>query len=287
MPSRLLRAAIDRIDALVMKRMATLLSRAEQGTGRRCEDVRNMLTAIVSDAPDAAYVEALLPVIGSAWDRKTGDIYASRDLRQVVVEQFHRAYYHTPAHTWRNTRYRGIPTAKCPLDLWIYQEILYEIQPEVIVETGTYYGGSALFLADVCNTIGIGKVITIDIKDLAANVRHARMTKLLGSSTDQNVYDTVKAHLADARSVMVILDSDHSYEHVRNELLLWSTAVTPGAYLIVEDTNINGHPVKPSFGPGPWEALHEFLESNDRFVIDDNREKFMLTFNPRGYLRRW
>ncbi len=283
---RVREAAVDRVDSLVLRRTATLLSRAEQGVGRRAEDVRAALTRSASGVPDPAYVDAITPVFSAAWDRASGDMYASTELRQAVVDQFHRLYYHAPWRTWQNTLYRGVRTAKCPLDMWIYQEILHEVRPDVIVEAGTNQGGSALYLADLCETLGHGRVVTIDIEDLAADVTHPRMTKLLGSSTDPVIHTQVMTHLDGAASVLVILDSDHSYAHVRDELRIWSDVVTPGSYVIVEDGNINGHPVLPSFGPGPWEALHEFIETDDRFTIDDTREKFMLTFNPRGYLRR-
>jgi cephalosporin hydroxylase len=283
---RVREAAVDRIDSFVLRRTATLLSRAEQGIGRRAEDIRTALADAASDVPDPAFVAAITPVFSSAWDRASGDIYASPGLRQAVLDQFHRLYYHAPWRTWQNTFYRGVPTAKCPLDMWIYQEILHEVRPDVIIESGTNRGGSALYLADLCETMGNGLVITIDIEDLAAGVTHPRLTKILGSSTDPAVHAQVSSHLDDDASVLVILDSDHSYDHVRDELKLWSDVVTPGSYLIVEDGDINGHPVLPSFGAGPWEALHEFIGADDRFTIDDSREKFMLTFNPRGYLRR-
>jgi cephalosporin hydroxylase len=85
---------------------------------------------------------------------------------------------------------------------------------------------------------------------------------------------------------MVILDSDHAMAHVRAELELYAPMVTAGCYLIVEDTNVNGHPVYPLHGPGPMEALGEFLPRHPEFEVDAECEKFMLTFNPRGYLLR-
>jgi cephalosporin hydroxylase len=283
---RVREAAVDRVDSLVLRRMATLLSRAEQGVGRRDGEVRAVLTRSAAAVPDPAYVDAVTPVLRDAWDRTTGDMYASPELRQAVLDQFHRVYYHAPWRTWQNTRYRGVLTAKCPLDMWIYQEILHEVRPDVIIEAGTNRGGSALYLCDLCETLGTGRVVTIDIENLAEEVSHPRLTKLHGSSTDPAIHAEVLSQLDGAGTVLVILDSDHSYAHVRDELKLWSDVVTPGSYLIVEDGNINGHPVLPSFGAGPWEALHEFLEADDRFTVDDTREKFMLTFNPRGYLRR-
>ena len=85
---------------------------------------------------------------------------------------------------------------------------------------------------------------------------------------------------------MVDLDSDHKKDHVLQELKIWSPFVTTGNYLIVEDTDLNGHPVRPDYGPGPMEALEEFLKENKDFAVDQTREKFLLTFNPRGYLRK-
>ena len=85
---------------------------------------------------------------------------------------------------------------------------------------------------------------------------------------------------------MVVLDSDHTRDHVAEELRLYAPLVTSGCYLVVEDTNVNGNPVLPEFGPGPQEAVAEFLAQTDDFEVDHEREKLMLTFNPNGYLRR-
>ena len=90
----------------------------------------------------------------------------------------------------------------------------------------------------------------------------------------------------DSVEVLIILDSDHSRDHVLDELRIYNRWVSPGSYLIVEDTNVNGHPAMPEHGPGPMEALEAFLAENDEFEIDAAREKFFLTFNPRGFLRK-
>ena len=85
---------------------------------------------------------------------------------------------------------------------------------------------------------------------------------------------------------MVILDSDHRAPHVYDEIIAYSALVRVGDYLIVEDTNVNGHPTYPEFGPGPMEAVDRFLSENDEFAIDERCERFLMTLNPRGYLKR-
>jgi cephalosporin hydroxylase len=115
---------------------------------------------------------------------------------------------------------------------------------------------------------------------------HPRIAYLTGSSTSALIVDQVRTRVAGASRVMVILDSDHKKDHVLDELRLYSPLVTKGSYLIVEDTNINGRPVFPGFGPGPAEAVDDFLSANTAFERDPSRERFLVTFNPGGYLRR-
>ena len=146
-----------------------------------------------------------------------------------------------------------------PLDLWVYQEILHELRPRFIVECGTAAGGSALFLASVCELLGVGEVVTVDIEERPGRPAHDRITYLRGSSVAEDVVGRVKGLVRDAAPVLVILDSDHSREHVLRELRLYGEIVTPGSYLIVEDTNVNGHPVSELHGPGPMEAVEQFL----------------------------
>jgi len=141
-----------------------------------------------------------------------------------------------------------------------------------------------LFLASMCDLVNNGKVITIDIEDRKDRPQHERIVYLLGSSISKEIVSQVKGLISDKDKVMVILDSDHHKEHVLNEIRIYHKLLTKGNYLIVEDTNINNHPVYPEFGPGPMEAVEEFLKENREFVADKNREKFYLTFNPKGYL---
>lgn len=201
-----------------------------------------------------------------------------------VTEAFHRLYYDTAV--WKDTYWLGTPAQKCPLDLWVYQEILHEQRPDLILETGTAHGGSALYLASLCDLLGRGEIVTVDIYPIEDRPVHDRITYLTGSSTAPEAVSELE-RLADGReSVLVILDSDHSRDHVLDELRIYSRFVSPGGYLIVEDTNVNGHPVFAEHGPGPMEAVDEFLAETDEFEVDASREKFFMTFNPRGFLRK-
>ncbi|MCJ7823046.1 MAG: cephalosporin hydroxylase family protein [Armatimonadetes bacterium] len=206
------------------------------------------------------------------------------DNRTAVLDSFHRLYYESNAFT--RTSWLGVTALKCPLDLWIYQEIIHALRPDLIVECGTASGGSALFLAGICDLVGNGRVITIDIEDKPGRPEHPRIAYLNGSSTSPDIVEQVGRAAAEDDRVLVLLDSDHSKDHVLAELRAYSGFVTAGSYLIVEDTNIGGHPVRPEAGPGPMEAVDEFLAENSAFAIDESKEKFFLTFNPRGYLRR-
>jgi cephalosporin hydroxylase len=203
-----------------------------------------------------------------------------------ISRQFARLYYARVDSTVFGTSFLGIQTLKYPTDLWIYQEILSDRVPDVVVETGTWHGGSALFLATVCEALGHGRVITIDTDPGDPLPEHPRVTYVRGSSTDRAVLAEVQAQTRDAERVMVILDSDHSRDHVLAELGTYGDLVTPGDYLIVEDTNVNGHPVLANHGPGPGEAVEQFLQENSRFEVERSRERLLITANPGGFLRR-
>lgn len=206
--------------------------------------------------------------------------------RERVVRRFHRLYYMTSRRTWRNTFFLGVPVAKCPLDLWVYQEIVNEVRPDLIVETGTAHGGSALYMAALCDMVGRGRVVSVDIVARENLPRHPRVSYVVGSSIEPETFERVKEQVRPGESVLVVLDSDHTRAHVLAELKLYGGLVTPGSYLIVEDTNVHGRPVFRSHGPGPAEAVAEFLARDSRFRADESREKFYMTFNPGGYLKR-
>ena len=205
---------------------------------------------------------------------------------QSVRDAFLLLFHEKGNSTYSALRWFGVPILKNPMDLLIYQEILNELKPDVVVESGTYKGGSALFLAHMMDLIGNGRVVTIDIEEHPELPKHDRITYLLGSSTDPGIVQQVRGAIRPGESVMVLLDSDHSMNHVLNELRLYHELVTPGSYLVVEDTHLGGHPVLPKKGPGPMEAAVQFLTENSNFVVDSAREKLIVTFNRHGYLRR-
>ena len=205
---------------------------------------------------------------------------------QRVLTRFHQWYYDHSERTWLNTRWLGARNAKLPSDLWVYQEIIYEVKPDILIEAGTFEGGSAYYFASLFDLMNKGRVVTIDIEDKPGKPQHKRITYLLGSSTSDEIYNQVKANIHPNDIVMVSLDSDHHRDHVLKELNLYGKLVTPGSYIVVEDSNVNGHPVAKDFGPGPMEALEEFLKNNPGFKSDLDREKFGVTFYPNGWIKR-
>lgn len=210
------------------------------------------------------------------------------DLLKAGAEYF-RHYY--DLGIWKRQHYRGIRTLKLPFDLWNYQEIFAERRIAWVVETGTAHGGSALFFADLLDLAGApGRVITVDVSHQALQLRqHPRIDFICASSASEETASRVAAMLpAERGPLFMILDSDHSRAHVLRELELLTPLLRRGDYLVVEDTCVNGHPVRPDFGPGPMEAIDEFVLSHPgMFTTDREREeKFGCTAAPAGYLVR-
>jgi cephalosporin hydroxylase len=209
------------------------------------------------------------------------DITKLTDDERVVVDEYHRLYY----PFFRDTTWLGVIARKCPFDLFVYQELIFELRPDLVIECGTADGGSAVFLASICELAGHGEVVTIDLRggDLP---KCPRVSYLQGDTRSVGVLSRLDSFVQGKESVMVILDDDHTRDHVLAELRTYQRFVTPGSYLIVEDTNVNNHPVLPDFGPGPMEAVEAFLRESSEFSVDRSREKFFLSFNPNGFLRK-
>lgn len=204
------------------------------------------------------------------------------NISQEVVDRFHEAFYLRQQCWWM-----GQEMQKCPLDLFMYQEILYECKPDLIIECGTWRGGSALYLANLCDIMQHGMVLTVDINRWFGFPIHPRIAYITGNSVDKKIVQQVKEFASGFRNVMVILDSDHTKPHVLSELEAYSELVSTRQYLVVEDCNIHGHPVRRDLPAGPFEAVETWLpKQGGDFIQDRACERFLLTFNPGGYLRR-
>jgi cephalosporin hydroxylase len=173
----------------------------------------------------------------------------------------------------------GVPIIKYPTDLLIYQQILVENKPDLIIETGTFYGGSALYLAHICDLLNHGEVLTID-RAWRDRLPHKRITYWTGRSTSTETMNEVQRR-AHGKTVMVILDSNHASGHVKRELVRYGKLVTPGQYMIVEDTFMGKHE-----NPGPMVAVDWFMSRAKDFTTVPRENLFGLSLNPKGYLRK-
>lgn len=220
-----------------------------------------------------------------------------------AARQFTRDYYESKVWDAGGTHFLGVPVCKGPMDLWAVGQIITECQPNVIIECGTWCGGSALYYACMQDLCGIeGMVYTIDIPDSMSwstkwgwkRPEHKKLTYVCGSSTspvtqDEVITNAIAFNDWDDINCMVILDSDHHTDHVAKELELWAPFVDINQYLIVEDTRIdqrgwigNQHPGHS----GPMKAVEAWLgsEQGGRFQVD-RKVQPCLTFHPGGYLK--
>jgi cephalosporin hydroxylase len=201
--------------------------------------------------------------------------------------EFARHWWEHREQTLIPRRWLGVPCWQNPFDVWIIQEIIGETRPQTVIETGTLAGGGALLWASLLSLFGDGQVISIDLREEwhGAAVGHPlareRVTFVTGSSIDPAVFDRVASRCS-GTSTMVILDSDHSADHVLAELDLWSRLVTPGNYLIVQDGIVTY--VDPSLTPGPLEAVQRWIPDHPDFKIDETRERMLFTLCPSGFL---
>lgn len=204
---------------------------------------------------------------------------------------YHQWYFYSSV--WMTTTWMGVDCWKSTADMWNYQEILTDLKPSLVVEFGTNAGGSALFFAGILRQIGHPfKVLSVDIshKRLDPKATHDPDIMFIESSS---TIPAVAQQIQQLRQeypgpCFAILDSDHTKDHVLAEMKLLRPLLVSGDYLVVEDSNLNGHPILPGWGAGPYEAIHAYeREFPDDYVHDVAREKkFGFTFAPNGFLIR-
>lgn len=205
----------------------------------------------------------------------------------------------TPHKYAYNFKWMGRPIIQLPQDMMAMQEILWDVKPDLVIEAGIAHGGSILYYASILQLLGHGEVIGIDV-DIRAHNRAAievhpmskRVRLIEGSSIAQEVIEKVRG-LAQGKRVVVVLDSNHTHDHVLAELLAYAPLVCIGGYCVVMDTLIEDMPDR-FFGDRPWghgnnpkTAVHQFLSSHPGFEIDkDIDHKLLISVAPDGYLRR-
>lgn len=203
----------------------------------------------------------------------TADLFSSG-----TVLRFHDEY-RQQGNASPQVHWLGYECLKCPLDLWIYQEIVTSYRPDVVIEGGTASGGSALYLATVMDAIGHGRVVTMDFEYKPdERPKHERITYLAGDTLGADMLRMVRECTRIAARKVLILDDGHSHEHVEAELNQYTPLLNPGDWLIVEDTNLGG----------PYWGLKRYLEAHpgEQWERQVQCERLLMTFNPWGYWRK-
>lgn len=197
--------------------------------------------------------------------------------------------YHQRLVDDRKCRWMGVRAGKNPLDAWIYQEIIHDIKPDIVVEIGCAEGGSTLYLAHLLDAVGKGSVISIDIDRSNFHAEHDRIIPITGNSSDPETVAKV-SELCRGKNALVIHDGDHTRDQVLRDLRAYEGFVGVGSYFIVEDGIIDlfvpGDGIRQCFHHGPLEAVEAFLKENASFTVDTELERYILTYNPKGFLKR-
>jgi len=211
-------------------------------------------------------------------------------LSPIVIRFFHYIWWQSK-DTWPRNKFLGYEILQCPFDLQIYQELIFSSKPEFILQTGICGGGSIVYFSSILDIMGASndiKVIGVDIElsKEAKEIKNDRVILFEGSSTSDEVVSKIKDYTQGKKGI-IILDSDHSETHVSKELSIYKDFVQKGCYLVVEDTNLNGNPVHPNFGPGPYEAVKKFLLENKDFRQDNQLwKRNLFSFHQYGWLVR-
>ncbi|HAF03592.1 MAG TPA: hypothetical protein DCO65_06325 [Spartobacteria bacterium] len=182
----------------------------------------------------------------------------------------------------KQVRYRGVLAWKNVFDLWVIQEIIHETQPEVVIEIGCKFGGTTLWLSDIMKTVASGRVLSIDLARPAIPFPD-NVDFIQGNSISDETLAKVRKR-AQGKRAMVIADGNHTADHVLQELRFYGPLVASGCYFIAEDGIVDVMEWE-KFTPGPLVAVQRFLTQTDDFEIDRDREKFILTYAPGGFLK--
>ena len=185
-----------------------------------------------------------------------------------------------------NVEYRGVPCVKCPFDYVIYQMIINEVKPDLIIEIGTNFGGSTLYLADLLTLIGNGVIHSVDIIDKCSDIvkNHPRISLFFNGWTEYDL-NLIKSY----EKVLVIEDSSHGFTNTLGVLNKFKDVVTLNSYFIIEDGIIDDLGRTKEFKGGPRKALKVFLQNNSEFILEEKWINFFgknATYNPLGYLKK-
>jgi len=220
-----------------------------------------------------------------------------KELAKISKNWFEKGYKYQYSYHFE---WLGRPIIQYPQDILALQEIIWSVKPDLIIETGIAHGGSLIFSASMLELLGKGTVLGIDIdirKQNKIEIKKHKMSKrikmLEGSSIDEKIIQKTKSIVKNKKKILVILDSNHTHEHVLKELEIFSSFVSKGSYLIVFDTIIDDMPKKLLLNR-PWKnnnnpksAVREFLKTNKQFEIDiEIEKKLLVTAAPCGYLKR-
>jgi len=217
-------------------------------------------------------------------------------MRRLANEFVTETYKFDYGYQWT---WLGVPIIQLPADIVAIQEIIYEMKPDLIIEAGVAWGGSIVLYGSILELIGKGRVVGID-RVLAKSSRDAimshafsgRITLYEGSSTDPEIVMKVRSHVPDGGKVMVVLDSNHTHDHVLSELRLYGPLVTQNQFLVVSDTIVEDIDL-PTDRQRPWgkgnnpkTAMYAYLNETKRFQMDEYyNAKLLTTYTPGGYLR--
>lgn len=229
-------------------------------------------------------------------ERYIKKLSSSKEVNACALKFIEEADKHNYAYNWT---WMGLPIIQMPEDIILIQEIIWDVKPDVIVETGIAWGGSVVLYASILELIGRGKVIAVD-KVLPPHNAKAikncnfsnRLDLIEGSSTDTAISEKVKGKIKPTDKVMVILDSNHTDQHVYNELEIYAPLVSEGSYLVVSDTIVEEIP-EQTHRPRPWghgnnprTAIDRFLKNNDQFTRDNTYNyKAINSFTRNGYMK--